>query len=90
MCRETQLRFVSEKERVYKRENTGVINDPHGQPTDQTFSDCRMILKFWDGQTNGQAYVRTYVRTICVKIVITTGVGRVDQKGKKAPFEKVI
>ena len=42
---------------------TGVIiNDPLGQPTVPVGSDCRLILKFW---TDG--------RTLCVKIVITTG-----------------
>ena len=44
---------------------TGVINDPLGQPTAPAGSDCRLILKFWDGRTDG--------RTLCVKIVITTG-----------------
>ena len=44
-----------------KIDKTGVINDPLGQPTVPTGSDCRLILKFWDG------------RTLCVKIVITTG-----------------
>ena len=39
---------------------TGVINDPLGQPTVLAGSDCRLILKFWDG------------RTLC-EIVITTG-----------------
>ena len=43
---------------------TGVINDPLGQPTVSVGSDCRLILKFF-GRTDG--------RTICVKIVITTG-----------------
>ena len=40
------------------RSKTGVINDPLGQPTVPVGSDCRLIL---DG------------RTLCVKIVITTG-----------------
>ena len=44
---------------------TGVINDPLGQPTIPAGSDCRLILG------------RTDVRTLCVKIVITTGL--VDQ-----------
>ena len=44
---------------------TGVINDPLGQPTVPAGSDCRLILKFWDGRTDR--------RTLCVKIVITTG-----------------
>ena len=39
----------------------GVINDPLGQPT--AGSACRLILKFWDGRTDGQS----------VKIVITSG-----------------
>ena len=43
------------------RNKTGVINDPLGQPTVPAGSDCRLILKFWDG------------RILCVKIVITTG-----------------
>ena len=38
-------------------------NDPLGQPTVPAGSDFRLILKFWD--------VRTYGRTLCVKIVIT-------------------
>ena len=38
---------------------TGVINDPTGQPTVAASSDFRLILTFWDGQTT------------CVKIVIT-------------------
>ena len=46
------------KQKVYQ---TGVINDLLGQPSVQAGSDCRLILKFWDG------------RTLCVKIVITTG-----------------
>ena len=33
---------------------TGVINDPPGQPTVPAGSDCRLILKFWDGRTDGQ------------------------------------
>ena len=41
---------------------TGVINEPLGQPTVPAGSDCRLILKFG---TDG--------RTLCVKIVITTG-----------------
>ena len=48
-----------------KGNKTGVINDPLGQPTVPAGSDCRLILKFWDG--------RTYRRTLCVNIVITTG-----------------
>ena len=31
---------------------TGVINDPLGQPTVPLGSDCRLILKFWDGRTD--------------------------------------
>ena len=31
---------------------TGVINDLLGQPTDPASSDCCLILKFWDGQTD--------------------------------------
>ena len=49
---------------------TGVINDPLGQSTVLAGSDSRLIWKFWD------------VRTLCVKIVITTDravVGLVDQ-----------
>ena len=45
---------------------TGVINDPLGQPTDPAGSDCRLILKFWDGRTDN---------IVCVKI----GVDLVDQ-----------
>ena len=44
---------------------TGAINDPLGQPTVPAGSDCRWILKFCAGRTDG--------RTTCVKIVITTG-----------------
>ena len=51
-------RYFSVKEKYYK---TGVINNPLGQPTVPAGSDCRLLLKFWDG------------RTLCVKIVITTG-----------------
>ena len=46
---------------------TGVINDPLGQPTVPAGSDCRLILKFWEVR------IRTDGRTLCVKIVITTG-----------------
>ena len=46
---------------IPQQDKTGVINDPLGQPTVPAGSDCRLILKFWDG------------RTLCVKIVITTG-----------------
>ena len=38
-------------------------NDPLGHPTVLAGSDCRLILKFLDGRTDG--------RTLCVKIVIT-------------------
>ena len=48
----------TQKSQYYK---TGDINDPLGQPTVSAGSDCRLILKFWDG------------RALCVKIVITTG-----------------
>ena len=33
---------------------TGVINDPLGQPTVPAGSDCRLILKFWNGRTDGR------------------------------------
>ena len=41
---------------VWKEENKmkRVINDPLGQPTDPAGSDCRLIIKFWDGRTEGQ------------------------------------
>ena len=56
---------------------TCVINDPLGQPTFPSGSDCRWILKFCAGRTyrrtDGQTDVRTDWRTTCVKIVITTG-----------------
>ena len=48
----------------YNHDKTGVINDPLGQPTVPAGSDSRLILKFWDGRTEG--------RTLCVNIVITT------------------
>ena len=35
-----------------KQNKTGVINDPLGQPTVPAGSDCRLILKFWDGLTD--------------------------------------
>ena len=47
--------------REYNKHKPGVINDLLGQPTIPAGSDCRLILKFWDG------------RTLCVKIVMTTG-----------------
>ena len=37
-----------------KENKTGVINDPLGQSTVPAGSDCRLILKFWDGQTYGR------------------------------------
>ena len=56
-----------QREEVMKRNKykTGVINDPLGQPTVPAGRDCRLILKFRDGRTDW--------RTLCVKIVITTG-----------------
>ena len=57
----TYFRNVS----LQNNNKTGVINDPLGQPAVPAGSDCRLILKFWDGRTDG--------RTLCVKIVITTG-----------------
>ena len=60
MCYKTH----SEKPMMYK---TVVINDPLGQPTIPAGSDCRLILKFWDGRTDGRT------DTKCVKIVITIG-----------------
>ena len=59
-----------------KENKTGVINDPLGQPTVPAGSDRRLILKFWDGRTDG--------RTLSVKIVITTGL--VDQQDKSRKF----
>ena len=41
------------------------------QPTVPAGSDCRLILKFWDGRMDG----RTDGRTRCVKIMISTGRG---------------
>ena len=35
-----------------KQNKTEVINDPLGQPTVPAGSDCRLILKFWDGRTD--------------------------------------
>ena len=44
ICRRMTLKF--------KRNKTGFINDPLGQPTAvPAGSDCRLILKFWDGRT---------------------------------------
>ena len=48
-----------------KDNKTGDFNDPLGQPIVSAGNDCRLILKFRDGRTDG--------RTLCVKIVITTG-----------------
>ena len=36
-----------------------VINDPLGQPTVPADSDCRLILKFWDGRTDGRTDIWT-------------------------------
>ena len=44
---------------------SGVINDPLGQPTIPSGNDFHLILKFWDGRTDG--------RTTCAKLGITTG-----------------
>ena len=55
----------------YKYKKTGVINYPLGQPT---IPVAVIVTWFWSFGTDG--------RTICVKIVITTGrtvVGLVDQ-----------
>ena len=35
-----------------KKNKTGVINDPLGQPKVPAGSNCRLILKFWDGRTD--------------------------------------
>ena len=37
-----------------KENKTGVINDPLGQPTVPAGSDCRWILKFCAGHTDGR------------------------------------
>ena len=42
-----------------KWNKTGVINDPRGQLTVPAGSDCRLILKFWDGLTDGRTDGRT-------------------------------
>ena len=42
---------------------TGVINDPLGQPTVPACSDCRLILKFWDGRTDTLSENSDYYRT---------------------------
>ena len=69
MCRMYHWRFlflnVGFEYDELKLNKTGVINDPLGQPTVPAGSDCRFILKFWDWRTDW--------RTLCVKIVITTG-----------------
>ena len=46
-----------------KNNKTGVINDPLGQPTVPAGSDCRWILKFWDGRTDGRTDRRSDGRT---------------------------
>ena len=56
-----------------KRDKTGVINDPLGQPTVPAGSDFRSTLKFCDGRTEEQAGVCMDGRTAPVKIVINTG-----------------
>ena len=62
------LRFLkgqklSKKLFFYKtgKNKTGVFNDPLGQPTIPAGSDCRLILKFWDGRK----YVRTRTDSLC-------------------------
>ena len=52
-----ELNFQSDKRRHKFRHNirkTGGINNPLGQPTAPAAagSDCRLILKFWDGRTD--------------------------------------
>ena len=54
--------FSSELSKGVKNK-TGVINDPLGQPTVPSGSDCRLILKFWNGRTYLRKDGRTYVRT---------------------------
>ena len=39
---------------IKKKHKTGVINDPLGQPTVPAGSDCRLILKFCAGRTDGR------------------------------------
>ena len=59
----------------FRLHKTGVINDPLGQPTiykAKSSSNCRLILKCWDGLTDRRAYGRTG-RAASAKKVITTG-----------------
>ena len=51
-----------------KKNKTGVINDPLGQPTVTAGSDFRLILQVWDVQKD----VRTNGRTTCAKTMINT------------------
>ena len=52
--------FFSTSEACWKKKRrnenkcykSGVINDPLGQPTVPSGSNCRLILKFWDGRTD--------------------------------------
>ena len=46
-------------ERQRNLNETGVINDPLGQPTVLAGSDFRLILKFWDGRTDRRTNGRT-------------------------------
>ena len=62
----------------HNNNKTGVINDPLGQPTVPAGSDCRLILKFWEGRTDG--------RTLHVKIVITTSRDCGRPRGSIKPY----
>ena len=57
----------------YNIHKTGVINDPLGQPTVPAGSDCRLILKFWNGRTEGRKDGRTDGRTDGLTDVRTDG-----------------
>ena len=48
----TDVQTTSAKIVFYK---TRVINDSLGQPTVPAGSDCRLILKFWDGRMDGHS-----------------------------------
>ena len=47
--------FIKFKSQNIIFNKTGVINDPLDQPTVPAGSACRLILKYWDGQTDGHS-----------------------------------
>ena len=52
-CHEVEFWSTAVWLKNLKKHKTGVINDPLGQPTVPAGSDCRLILKFWNGRTDG-------------------------------------